>query len=77
MAEIIDFSGYQEEPELETMNREQLEEALRQVRERIAQLDEEEPSEMNREESEPWGAAHAELEDLADEITDRLEELDG
>ena len=34
MAEIIDFSGYQEEPELETMNREQLEEALRQVRTR-------------------------------------------
>lgn len=77
MAEIIDFSGYQEEPELETMNREQLEEALRQVRERIAQLDEEEPSDMNREEYETWGDAHEELEDLADEITDRLEELDG
>lgn len=77
MAEIIDFSGYQEEPELETMNREQLEEALRQVRERIAQLDEEEPSDMNSEEYETWGDAHEELEDLADEITDRLEELDG
>lgn len=77
MAEIIDFSGYQEEPELETMNREQLEEALRRVRERIAQLDEEEPSDMNSEEYETWGDAHEELEDLADEITDRLEELDG
>lgn len=77
MAEIIDFSCYQEEPELETMNREQLEEALRQVRERIAQLDEEEPSDMNSEEYETWGDAHEELEDLADEITDRLEELDG
>ena len=77
MAEIIDFSGYQEEPELEMMNREQLEEALRQVRERIAQLDEEEPSDMNSEEYETWGDAHEELEDLADEITDRLEELDG
>lgn len=77
MAEIIDFSSYQEEPELETMNREQLEEALRQVRERIAQLDEEEPSDMNSEEYETWGDAHEELEDLADEITDRLEELDG
>lgn len=77
MAEIIDFSGYQEEPELETMNRKQLEEALRQVRERIAQLDEEEPSDMNSEEYETWGDAHEELEDLADEITDRLEELDG
>lgn len=77
MAEIIDFSGYQEEPELKTMNREQLEEALRRVRERIAQLDEEEPSDMNSEEYETWGDAHEELEDLADEITDRLEELDG
>lgn len=77
MAEIIDFSSYQEETELETMNREQLEEALRQVRERIAQLDEEEPSDMNSEEYETWGDAHEELEDLADEITDRLEELDG
>lgn len=77
MAEIIDFSGYQEEPELETMDREQLEAYLQQVRARIAQLDEEEPADMNSEEYETWGDAHEELEDLADEITDRLEELDG
>lgn len=32
---------------------------------------------MNSEEYETWGDAHEELEDLADEITDRLEELDG
>lgn len=77
MAEIFDFPGFQEEPELETMDREQLEAYLQQVRARIAQLDEEEPSDMNSEEYETWGDAHEELEDLADEITDRLEELDG
>lgn len=77
MAEIIDFSEYQEEPELESMSRAELEEYLRQVRERIAQLDEEEPADMNSEAYETWGDAHEDLEDLADEIVDRLEELDG
>lgn len=77
MAEIIDFSEYQEEPELESMSRQDLEEYLRQVRERIAQLDEEEPADMNSEAYETWGDAHEDLEDLADEIVDRLEELDG
>lgn len=77
MAEIIDFSEYQEEPELEGMSRTELEEYLRQVRERIAQLDEEEPADMNSEAYETWGDAHEDLEDLADEIVDRLEELDG
>lgn len=77
MAEIIDFSGYQEEPDLEGMNRAELKEYLQQVRERIAQLDEEEPADMNSEAYETWGDAHEDLEDLADEIADRLEELDG
>lgn len=77
MAEIIDFSEYQEEPELEGLSRAELEEYLRQVRERIAQLDEEEPADMNSEAYETWGDAHEDLEDLADEIVDRLEELDG
>ena len=77
MAEIMDFADFQEEPELENMNREQMEEYLRQVRAQIAQLDEEEPADMNSEAYETWGDAHEELEDLVDEITDRLEELEG
>lgn len=76
MAEIIKFSGYQEEPELDNMNQEQLEEYLRQVRARIVLLDEEEPADMNSEEYETWGDAHEDLEDLADEIMDRLEKLE-
>ena len=77
MAEIMDFADFQEEPELEGMSREQLEEYLQQVRSQITQLDEEEPADMNSEEYETWGDAHEELEDLADEIMDRLEELEG
>lgn len=71
MAEIIDFSG---EPELDDMSREQLTAYLETVRERIARLDEEEPADMESEEYEAWGDRHEELEDLADEIMDRLEE---
>ena len=71
MAEIIDFSG---EPELDGMSREHLTAYLETVRERIARLDEEEPANMESEEYEVWGDRHEELEDLADEIMDRLEE---
>ena len=71
MAEIIDFSG---EPELYGMSREQLTAYLETVRERIARLDEEEPANMESEEYEAWGDRHEELEDLADEIMDRLED---
>lgn len=77
MAKIMDFTDFQEEPELESMDREQLEAYLRQVRAQIAQLDEAEPADMNSEAYETWGDAHEELEDLVDEITDRLEELEG
>ena len=45
------------------------------MRERIADLDEREPADMNSEEHEAWGDCHAELEDLADEIVERLEEM--
>lgn len=76
MAKIMDFSDFQEEPELESMDQEQLEAYLRQVRDQIAQLDESEPADMNSEAYETWGNAHEELEDLVDEITDRLEELE-
>ena len=36
-------------------------------------LDEEEPEDMDSEAYDDWGDRHEELEDLADEITDRLE----
>ncbi len=77
MAHRIDFSQYAEEPDLREMSREALREYLETVRERIALLDEQEPENMDSEEYESWGDQHETLEDLADEILDRLDELGG
>lgn len=76
MADIIDFSQYAQTPGLDSMDREELSAFLRDVRTQIARLDEEEPGDMESEEYELWGDRHEELEDLADEILDRLDELD-
>lgn len=75
MAHMIDFIEYAEEPDLGRMDREALGRYLETVRERIARLDEQEPEDMDSEEYENWGQRHEELEDLADEIMDRLDEL--
>ena len=73
MAEFLEFDGGFA-PDIEAMDREELQACLQEVRERIADLDEREPADMNSEEYEAWGERHEELEDLADEIMDRLEE---
>ncbi|MCF2596691.1 hypothetical protein [Pseudoflavonifractor phocaeensis] len=77
MADIIDFSKYAQEPELDDMSREELLDYLKAVRARIDQLDEREPEDMASEEYEAWGDQHEELEDLADEILDLLDEMGG
>ena len=59
--------------DLDSMDREELKEALERVRAMIEALDEEEPRDMNSEEYKEWGDRHEELEDLADEIMDLLE----
>ena len=74
MADFMKFDGGFA-PDIDTMDREELQACLREVRERIADLDEREPADMNSEEYETWGDRHEELEDLADEIIDRLEEM--
>ena len=76
MAEFLEFDGGFA-PDIEAMDREELQACLKEVRERIADLDEREPADMNSEEYEAWGERHEELEDLADEIMDRLEESFG
>ena len=76
MAEFLEFDGGFA-PDIEAMDREELQACLQEVRERIADLDEREPADMNSEEYEAWGERHQELEDLADEIMDRLEESFG
>ena len=62
-------------PDLRAMNRQELEDYRATVRDWIARLDEEEPEDMDSEEYEAWGDRHEALEDLADDIQDRLEEL--
>ena len=76
MAEFLEFDGGFA-PDIEALDREELQACLQEVRERIADLDEREPADMNSEEYEAWGERHEELEDLADEIMDRLEESFG
>ena len=73
MAEFLSFDSFT--PDIDTMDREELEACLREVQDRIADLDEWEPADMNSEEYEAWGDLHEELEDLADEIVERLEEM--
>lgn len=77
MGEIIAFGGPAlEDEDIDSMNRAQLEDYLERLRAAIDALDEEEPEDMLSEEYEDWGARHEDLEDLVDEVTDRLEELD-
>ena len=74
MAQIITFDAF-EEPELDGLDREGLLACLAQIKERIAALDEKEPRNMMSEEYELWGERHEELEDIVDEILERLDEL--
>ena len=77
MAEIIDFKFEPVEyPDIDSMDAQQLRDFLRELRSRIAVLDTQEPKKMDSEEYEAWGDAHEELEDLIDEVLDRLEELE-
>ena len=62
-------------PDLYAMNRQELEDYRATVRDWIARLDEEEPEDMDSEAYEAWGDRHEALEDLADDIQDRLEAL--
>lgn len=75
MADIIDFGEYAQESGLDAMSREELLAYLKTVRARIERLDQQEPEDMSSEAYEDWGGRHEELEDLADEIQDLLDEM--
>ena len=64
-------------PDPSAMGREELIDLRAAVAGWIARLDQEEPEDMDSEEYEAWGDRHEALEDLADDILDRLEELNG
>ena len=77
MGKVIDFNQFRpEEPEIDSMDKESLLSYLEQLRARIEQFDEAEPKNMNSEAYEEWGDLHEELEDLVDDILDRLDEMD-
>lgn len=74
MAEMLSFEMPRED--LGKMARRALEEYLERLRALISELDAREPRNMNSEAYEQWGEEHEALEDLVDEVLDRLDELD-
>lgn len=74
---IINFpSPIGSDADIDTMTAEQLKAYQGQLLAQLAQLDKREPKNMNSEAYDTWADAHEELEDLLDDILDRLEELD-
>ena len=71
MAEIIAFGA---SPDVDAMDRPALEAYLAEICRRIAALDEREPEDMSSEAYDEWSEEHEQLEDLADDILDRIEE---
>lgn len=63
-------------PDIQAMELPALTAYLEQLREKIAVLDESEPKNMNSDAYEVWGEEHEALEDLVDEVLDRLDELE-
>ena len=63
--------------ELEEMTLEQLYDVREQVLADIADLDERMPFDEGSEAFESWAEEHEELEDLLDDVVERIEELGG
>ena len=77
MGDIISFPGaFDSKPDLDALDRQGLLDCLSQVQAQLDTLDDQEPEDMDSEEYESWGDRHEELEDLVDEIMDRLDELE-
>ena len=77
MGAIIEFPSFQEEePDIRTMGKEELLECLAALKAQIEELDEEEPLDMESEEYDLWGERHELLEDLVDDILDRLDDME-
>lgn len=79
MSKVIPFPvqpASEEEVDLSLLDRDQLLERLARLREQIAQLNAAEPRNQNSEAYETWGDRHELLEDLVDDVLDRLDELE-
>lgn len=77
MADWIPFPSPEDMPDPSGMDRTSLLAYLESLRERIAQLDEQEPEDMEAPEYEVWADQHEALEDLTDEIRDLLDGMGG
>ena len=64
-------------PDIDAMDLSQLKACLEELRQQIAALDAQEPADMESEAYEVWGDAHEALEDLLDDVQDRLDQLEG
>ena len=60
-------------PDMENMTREQLESYRAALLQKLVELDSQEPEDMEDPSYEDWADEHEELEDLLDELQDRLE----
>lgn len=79
MSKVIPFPvqpAPEEEVDLSLLERDLLLERLARLREQIAQLNAVEPRNQNSEAYETWGDRHELLEDLVDDVLDRLDELE-
>ena len=76
MGKVIDFNQSRtEDLDIDSMDKDALLSYLEQLRARIGELDDAEPKNMNSEAYEAWGELHEELEDLVDDVLDRLDEM--
>lgn len=71
--EILNF--FENIPDIDEMEAEDLLHLKASVEAMIGQLDASEPKKMDSEEHETWEDTHEDLEDLLDDILDRLEEM--
>ena len=74
---ILEFPAGEPEqlPDVWDMTGEELAQYRRELEQQIAELDAREPKNMLSEAYEAWADRHEELEDLLDEVLDRMEEL--
>lgn len=71
---ILPFPAQDPWERMEGMTVEELAEFLAELLAQRQEMDAAEPDEADEEAYEPWADAHEELEDLIDEVRDRLEE---
>ena len=72
MSNVIEFAAA---PDVDKLDRDALRRLLEDTLARIAALEEQEPEDMESEAYEAWSERHERLEDLADDICDRLDDM--